>query len=63
MIKILIKLGFACIDKQPQLILKNKLFFYYVPNIKKKRLNLLKACRNKYKHASLDRITQEFNSL
>ena len=63
LIKILTKLGFTCIDLLPPLILKNKLFFNYVPNIKKKRLNLLKAFRNKYKHVSLDRITQEFNSL
>lgn len=63
LIKILTKLGFQCIDSISPTILNHALFQSYVPNLKKSRFNLLRAFRNKYKHASLVKITQDFNAL
>ena len=63
LIRILNKLGFQCIDAISSAILTHPLFSNYVPNIRKSRFNLLKAFRNKYKHASILKITQDFNAL
>ena len=63
LIKILTKLGFQCIDSISTTILNHALFQSYVPNLRKSRFNLLRAFRNKYKHASLVKITQDFNAL
>ena len=63
LIRILNKLGFQCIDSISQTILSHPLFFNYVPNLRINRFNLLRAFRNKYKHASTLKITQDFNAL
>ena len=63
LIKILTKLGFQCIDSISPTILGHQLFQTYVPNLRLSRFNLLRAFRNKYKHASLVKITQDFNAL
>ena len=63
LIKILTKLGFQCIDSISHTILNHPLFQNYVPNLRKSRFSLLRAFRNKYKHASLVKITQDFNAL
>lgn len=63
LIKLLSKLGFQCIDTISPTILGHVLFQNYVPNLRRSRFNLLRAFRNKYKHASLVKITQDFNAL
>ena len=63
LIRILNKLGFQCIDSISQTILSHALFLNYVPNLRINRFNLLRAFRNKYKHASTLKITQDFNAL
>ena len=63
LVKILNKLGFQCIESISQIVLNHPLFFNYVPNLKQSRFNLLRAFRNKYKHASIIKITQDFNAL
>jgi hypothetical protein len=62
--KILQKLGFTCLDSVSKYIAMNKVIFNsYIPNIRKTRLNLLKAFRNKYRHVSQLKIQQDFNAL
>jgi hypothetical protein len=62
--KVLHKLGFTCLDSLSKYILMNKVIFNsYIPNIRRTRLNLLKAFRNKYKHASHMKVQQDFNAL
>jgi hypothetical protein len=64
LIRILNKLGFQCIDSISPTILAHPLFqLNYVPNLRQNRFNLLRAFRNKYKHASTLKITQDFNAL
>ena len=63
LIKILTKLGFQCIDSLSSTILSHPMFQNYVPNLRKNRVNLLRALSNKYKHASSYKITQDFNAL
>ncbi len=63
LIKILTKLGFQCIESISPTILNHPLFQNYVPNIRRSRFNLLRALRNKYKHASLVKTTLDFNAL
>ncbi len=63
LIKLLAKLGFQCIESISPTILNHPLFQNYVPNIRRSRFNLLRAFRNKYKHASLVKTTLDFNAL
>lgn len=63
LVRILNKLGFQCIESLSQTVLNHALFLNYVPNLRKSRFDLLRAFRNKYKHASSVKITQDFNAL
>jgi len=63
LIRLLTKLGFECIESISSTILSHPLFQNYVPNLRTCRFNFLRALRNKYKHASLFKLTQDFNSL
>jgi hypothetical protein len=63
LISILNKLGFQCIDSLSASILSHPSFINYVPNIRTSRYNLLRAFRNKYKHASSLKLIQDFNAL
>lgn len=63
LVRILKKLNFQCIDSLPDIVLSHPLFFNYVPNLKKNRLGLLQAFKNKYRHASTIKVIQDFNAL
>ncbi|CAF0746878.1 unnamed protein product [Brachionus calyciflorus] len=63
LIRIIKKLNFQCFDSIPDVILAHPLFSNYVPNLRKSRLGLLQAFRNKYRHASIVKIIQDFNAL
>ncbi|RNA34288.1 sacsin [Brachionus plicatilis] len=63
LVRILKKLDFQCIDCIPEPVLGHPLFFNYVPNVRKSRLGLLQAFKNKYRHASTLKIIQDFNAL